>query len=383
MGLMIFGLFTIFAVTFAALSAQFVSLRYLRFFAGAFFACGTAILMQTSLWPPTQDHADPILSTATYILGAHLFAEGMLQRSHSTMGWSFHLPVFAALMLLAAYFTYVAPSLVARAYMVNFSFGSIVLFATWRCRALIHGTIADRLQFWSFLALGLHFFPRTLLTVDTLGPVRTEYYSTMFWQTFQYVTTIVATIGAIVVLVTAGIDVFNALRNERDTDILTGILNRRGLESAIDALILGNRPVDAAVVIADLDDFKTINDTLGHAAGDAVLRAIATRLNGYMRPGDLIARIGGEEFVFFIAGTVADAALFAERIRLAIEQTPVTADGNHLKMTASFGVARYVSGESLWDAVKSADLALYLAKRSGKNTIRIQDEMPDEVALVG
>lgn len=383
MGITIVGLFAIFTATFAVLSWQFLALRYLRFFAVAFLIVGAALFMQASWWPPTQHNANPMVSTALYLLGAELFAEGVMRRSQKTMGWVFHVLVFGALMALAAYFTFEKPNLIARAYVINFGFGAILLSATWRSRALARGVLPDRLMFWSFLLIGLHFFPRTLLTAATLSPTQAEYTTTLFWQTFQHASTLAATIGAITVLVTAGIDVFTALRNERDTDILTGILNRRGIESAIEALGIGNRQTAAAVVIADLDDFKAINDTLGHAAGDAALKAIAERLTTYMRKGDLIARIGGEEFVFFIAGTVNDGAIFAERIRIAIEQEPIIVDGIRLKMTASFGVAQYIVGESLWDAVKNADTALYLAKRAGKNTVRIDNEAARDAAHLG
>lgn len=382
MGITIVGLFAIFAATFTALSVKFLALRYLRYFGAAFLACGLAILMQTSWWPPTQVQANPLISTALYLIGAHLFAEGLLRRSQSSMGWTFHVPVYVLLIGLTAYFTFVAPSLVARAYVINFAFGAILLCALWRTRTLASGTLADRLVFWTFLAIGLHFFPRTLLTVGSLRPPQVEYSTTLFWQVFQHTSTLAATLGAISVLVTSGIDVFIAMRNERDTDLLTGILNRRGIESAIHALPLSNRTANAAVVIADIDDFKAINDTLGHAAGDTVLRAVAARLTSYMRKGDLIARIGGEEFVFFIAGSVAEAANFAERIRLAIEKEPITADGTPLKMTVSFGIAQYIAGENLWDAIKKADTALYLAKRAGKNTIRVEDNTPRDMALV-
>ena len=384
MGITIVGLCAIFTATFAVLSSQFLALRYLRFFAAAFLIVGLALLMQASWWPPTQNDANPIGSTALYFLGAQLFAEGVMRRSQQTMGWLFHVLVFGLLMALAAYFTFAQPSLIARAYVINFGFGAILLSATWRSRALIHGALPDRLLFWSFLLIGLHFFPRTLLTAATLTPTQAEYTNTIFWQTFQHSSSLAATIGAITVLVTAGVDVFTALRNERDTDILTGILNRRGIESAIDALSINNRRSAAAVVIADLDDFKTINDTLGHAAGDTVLKTVATRLSTYMRKGDLIARIGGEEFVFFITGTVTDGAIFAERVRRAIEQEPIVVDGNRLTMTASFGVAQYIVGESLWDAVKNADTALYLAKHAGKNTVRIEnDDGPQDIVLQG
>lgn len=371
MGFITPALFAIFAATFGALSFKFATLRHLRSFAVAFLLCGIAIFVQISFWPANLD-ANSLIATALYIAGALLFAEGILIRSDRSMGLTFHAVTFVTLMAATAYYLLVDPNLLVRVYIINFGFGVILLSAAWRNRALMSGTLADKVVFWTFAIVGAHFFPRTIMTAATFADADAGYGATLFWIVMQLSVALLATAGALALLVITGADVFAAMKLERDTDVLTGVLNRRGLESAVDRLAARANGTDAAVIILDLDNFKAINDELGHAAGDMVLKIVAERLVASVRTGDLVARIGGEEFVFLVAGSTRDAAAFAERVRLIIESTPIQGNGLSLNVTASLGVAPYRPNENFWDAMKSADTALYAAKRAGKNVIRVQ-----------
>src|SRR5690606_19819552 len=106
----------------------------------------------------------------------------------------------------------------------------------------------------------------------------------------QYSITLLGTIGAIALLVITGADILASLKEERDTDPLTGLLNRRGLQGQVDAWARA-RGLRAAVILADLDNFKAINDTHGHAGGEQVLQTIADRLRQITRMSDIVARI--------------------------------------------------------------------------------------------
>jgi diguanylate cyclase (GGDEF)-like protein len=125
-------------------------------------------------------------------------------------------------------------------------------------------------------------------------------------------------------------------------------------------------------VMCDIDKFKSVNDTYGHQAGDAVLRQFAKILQGEAREIDRIGRYGGEEFLLLLPGTVLDAAVtFADRVRKAVEEHTFTFDGGTLKRTASFGVSGWphpaiTHCETL---VKMADDALYVAKETGRNKV--------------
>ncbi|MBY5649751.1 GGDEF domain-containing protein [Rhizobium leguminosarum] len=166
------------------------------------------------------------------------------------------------------------------------------------------------------------------------------------------------------------------LRSAAQTDLLTGLYNRRGFEVAASALLTqaehGSREI--SVVLFDLDHFKKINDVHGHDAGDAVLRQVAGIARQNFRSFDLLVRHGGEEFLALLPdSTPDDAAIVAERVRLAIEAAEIPLpSGDVLKVTASFGCAgraNEVSNRNFEDLVKRADLALYAAKASGRNCV--------------
>lgn len=152
------------------------------------------------------------------------------------------------------------------------------------------------------------------------------------------------------------------------TDPLTGLLNRRTLEERARDLVGGPEPF--AVVMADLDHFKTLNDTFGHDAGDRALRLFSRVLTSSLRPEDVVSRYGGEEFVLLMPGCNAEDGVRAtERLRenLAL----ALAGGSVPAFTCSFGVTDSTAGRTLGELVEVADVALLSAKRDGRNRIMV------------
>ncbi|MEO7984915.1 MAG: GGDEF domain-containing protein [Gemmatimonadales bacterium] len=151
-------------------------------------------------------------------------------------------------------------------------------------------------------------------------------------------------------------------------DRLTGLLNRRGLE---EMMTRQGAAKTGALVYADLDKFKHLNDTLGHPAGDAALAHFARIIQGQIRGVDSAARIGGEEFAVWLPGTDLEAALsIAERIRISLSTTAWSWQGRAWPMTASFGVAGSPeTSQSLANLAGQADAALYVAKNTGRNRV--------------
>ncbi len=131
-----------------------------------------------------------------------------------------------------------------------------------------------------------------------------------------------------------------------------------------------------ALVIADIDFFKRVNDTYGHQIGDVVLVQIARQLTASARESDIVSRVGGEEFTVLLPGTSAEGAVaLAERMRLAIQETPVhLEDGRSIKVTISFGVAVHEGNVAEPDRLYAlADAALYRAKSEGRNRVVLAD----------
>jgi two-component system, cell cycle response regulator len=157
-------------------------------------------------------------------------------------------------------------------------------------------------------------------------------------------------------------------------DALTGLYNRRHFDERVKAeLAYAKRHnIDLGLVMADVDHFKQVNDTYGHAAGDTVLKQVATTLSRQLRTEDLIARIGGEEFVVLLRGIGPQGTLcLAERLRVAIQSLPIAAEGTPLTVTISAGcsnLSETPDGTSN-GMLKVADERLYSAKRDGRNRV--------------
>ncbi|MCT4553221.1 MAG: diguanylate cyclase [Pelagimonas sp.] len=163
------------------------------------------------------------------------------------------------------------------------------------------------------------------------------------------------------------------------SDPLTGLYNRRYALPHLGRLAerAGKNGRDYALLLADLDHFKSVNDTYGHAAGDAVLQAFARRLTDNLRAADLVARFGGEEFLIAIPDTTrAQAKATAERLTQIMAQQPIALpDGRHITVTLSIGVAigRAEEGEDPRMLIERADQALYAAKDRGRDTVVMAD----------
>jgi diguanylate cyclase (GGDEF)-like protein len=162
------------------------------------------------------------------------------------------------------------------------------------------------------------------------------------------------------------------------TDSLTSLPNRRAIED------WATRQLSAAarysfsfwVALADLDHFKTVNDTHGHDAGDTVLKAFSEILKSKSRHSDICGRIGGEEFLLILThATEENAKIVIDRVRAELEATQFNFDGNSLKVTASFGLAGFVGTHApdFNRLVAQADAALYSAKRQGRNRLEMAE----------
>lgn len=164
-------------------------------------------------------------------------------------------------------------------------------------------------------------------------------------------------------------------------DPLTELFNRRTIEDLARRELSMSRRKGQPMTLAmlDVDNFKMINDTFGHSAGDDALRQVVASIADLLRAQDLIGRVGGEEFLVVMPSTnTAQALVAAERLRAVVESTGLLLDGKRVSLTVSIGLASFAGGDQDLDALlKNADRALYAAKAAGRN--RVSSGLPDEV----
>ena len=173
-------------------------------------------------------------------------------------------------------------------------------------------------------------------------------------------------------VVDAEVEARSRLERIASQDELTGLINRHAVFEMLDRAMTGDlrRGRELAVLFCDLDGFKVVNDEFGHAAGDALLRAVAARVQEAVRSGDVVARIGGDELLVVLQGVrdLEDAIQVAEKVRSAIG-LPVEVPGGVVRVSGSIGVGLAQPGQSVDALVADADRAMYNAKRTGKDAV--------------
>jgi diguanylate cyclase (GGDEF)-like protein len=201
--------------------------------------------------------------------------------------------------------------------------------------------------------------------------------ATVIWLQFVHFETLAFIIGTSIFTVAMAREKSEMVqRIAASTDALTGVATRRAFFDVAETIVANSRDHQApvAVIVFDLDGFKSINDTFGHSRGDEVLRSFARIASKTLRATDLIGRLGGEEFAAVLPGTsVATAFVAAERIRASFSEACKRGGTTDVGATVSAGIAAGRDGASLDSLVKAADTALYQAKRHGRNRVEVAE----------
>lgn len=216
--------------------------------------------------------------------------------------------------------------------------------------------------------------PFIALALGGSGDNPQAYLNSTYAMVSQTMGTVFAMAIALAMLVLLVRDLLVDVTQKSETDALSGLLNRRGFEQHAAATLshAAERNMPVSLIIADIDRFKSINDSFGHPTGDRVISAFAAFLRDLAGEGRVCGRMGGEEFAILLPGAnMVAARLFAEGARAGIPALAIEGIPAERRITASFGVAERLGGESVSDLLRRADLALYEAKNEGRDCVRV------------
>lgn len=313
---------------------------------------------------------------AVFLAAMAAFNTGVARRYEVAVPWQAMGVLFAA-SIIGVWFSQELPRL---------SFGRMMLYQApyFFMQAIAVGLVLSaRSRNWldtvlagTLVASALQFLSKPFLAhaLGGWGADPQAYLDSNYALVSQTLGTVFAVAVALLMLVVLVHDIVAEATTKFETDTLSGLLNRRGFEHhgalALDHSLQQGLPV--AMVIADLDHFKSINDRFGHAAGDRVIRSFAGFLLATASGRHVAGRIGGEEFAIIMPGTnLASARLFAEGARSAFAGLPINGLPQDMRFTASFGVAERAPGERITDLMQRADNALYEAKHAGRDCVRV------------
>lgn len=170
------------------------------------------------------------------------------------------------------------------------------------------------------------------------------------------------------------VKLFEKSQHLAQTDGLTGMYNHRTFYETLESELRRSQRYggQVAIIMADVDNLKPINDNYGHRAGDLAIKQVSRRIRACIRQIDIAARYGGDEFAVILPNTsLEDATVVAERMVQMIAESPITWDHQKISLSISVGVGRYESGSCPGDVTRATDEALYAAKQAGKNTVKV------------
>jgi len=331
-----------------------------------------------ALWQWSVRFASPVLVDIANVLlflavgmiwgAARLFHGRRVQWSPQLLG--------AAVWLVACFspaFTHSAASRIVLSSLIVAAYTFLIAAELWheRRKSLIRRWPAS---FVPMLHGAIFLFP---VALATLSPAGETIRGLAGWVAVFAIEILLYVIGAaFLVLILAKDRTVRFYKLAATTDPLTGVLNRRGFFEAAGELMDSNRTGMAPVSLLafDLDKFKSINDRFGHDGGDAVLEMFAQVVRKTMRASDVIGRLGGEEFVAMVSGTLAEAAIAAERVRSAFAAAEIVLEGQRIEATVSIGIACGSPLAAVETLITRADVALYRAKANGRNRIEMDEE---------
>lgn len=321
-----------------------------------------------------------LVCNALFLGAFYFYGEALLVRFKAPRYVALRLGFCAIVFAVISYLILVDPNLPAMLTIADLSCAALLAFSLLRVMRRAVQPI-DRILLVCSALVVLETVTRTTIYLSVASFGDMENFVTSPYAFFmQLAASIFGLLLALGALGSVAMDVIGDFRNAAEQDPLSGLLNRRGFERVISALNRGDWTRSGVIISCDIDHFKRVNDTFGHASGDLVIAAFARLLGDNLPREASVARFGGEEFVAFLPNhTLAEGGLFANVIRLGFAAHDWSGIGIGQQITASFGVAGIALGDhSLHDAVGRADKCLYAAKTNGRNNVMMEGSQSRE-----
>lgn len=370
-----FAIASLLAASFIAIALYDRSRIAAKYFAGA-YVLGAAYFGVEFLIPMlTGGNRSVLLGYALFLGALVVFNRGLARLYHVRMPWKVIATIFvisiaakvASDQLPRESFTRMV--IYQLPYFVMQAIGAGIIFASAKRRPI-------DLVLASLLTItAIHYIMKPAVALQTggVGASPSHYASTLYAFIGQTTGAILSVAVALLLMVILVRDLLAEITVRSETDALSGLFNRRGFELRFARLqqATESKALPISIVLCDLDHFKLVNDTHGHAGGDRVIVAFADVLRAATLPDHVVARIGGEEFAVVLPGcNLAAARLFAESVRIRMAEMSVATLPADARFTASFGVAERAGDETAESVHYRADAALYQAKDAGRDRVR-------------
>ncbi|MCB1469917.1 MAG: GGDEF domain-containing protein [Rhizobiaceae bacterium] len=357
----------IFAVMFACIRLR-VNRPFLTL-VSAGFGFATVLFTVQSLMPLASTSGNILLTHLAMTAMVICFWSATFVRAGRPVPVALYVSIGLAYFAGALWFLYVTPDFDARAHLSNIALALIIALALRSqlrdgpapANAIIAGLAIVSIAYYAWRSFGL------VLMLETPEPVTLpvhDVYSILV-KAFALLIAILTAIAYVVVL---AYDLYDELRQESSRDHLSGLLNRRGFETAANGWLAANPDTTVSLIVADLDHFKRLNDSYGHAAGDAAIACFSQLLSRHAGQDCILGRIGGEEFAVLLPQrTAPEVRLYVDSIRRSLSQQTVPDLPEDIRFTASFGACSSAQSRTLTEMLRVADRGLYAAKRAGRN----------------
>ena len=350
--------------------AQHKSLaHYLSSYASALMLMSASIFFATVLSKDFLIQYSSIVALI-FFLSCALHTQAIYQRLHIQFLWQRCIYLICFGTFSVYFFTAIYPAQPIRIFIIGAVTAALFLHRPWFfVQTPTQSKIDHALKLFSY-SLALIALVRAIVLVLTVKDIGFIGHYPPIWAFTQLVLILFNFIFLGLFIACAMFDIIFKLNLERNLDPLTGLLNRRGLDEHLDRI--RQLPIENhAILIADLDHFKRINDQYGHHVGDLVLQHISRIFQQNVREHDQVSRIGGEEFLLVLHNIHHDAAIkIANRMRATLEQTPVLESDQVIHLTMSIGVSFFNHPDQIEQAFLEADQLLYHAKKLGRNQIQ-------------